>query len=123
MSKRKLFLIDDIEDLLEMMEEQLEDYFEVVTFSKYAPAHEYLVENKDQLDIVVSDFKMPVKNGVEVLKEVKDLNPKTIRIILTGFAYEDELEKGRSVYHAVMDKNSYTGPEDLIKVIESIEKS
>ncbi|MBU0996403.1 MAG: Flp pilus assembly complex ATPase component TadA [Proteobacteria bacterium] len=36
--------------------------------------------------VVVSDFKMPGMNGAEFLKSVKELNPETIRIMLTGYA-------------------------------------
>ncbi|MBX4377732.1 response regulator, partial [Mycobacterium tuberculosis] len=34
----------------------------------------------------ISDQRMPKKLGVEVLKEVKDVSPHTIRILLTGYA-------------------------------------
>ena len=36
--------------------------------------------------VVVSDFRMPGMNGVEVLQEIKQRSPDTIRIMLTGFA-------------------------------------
>ena len=39
-----------------------------------------------QVDIVVSDMKMPEMDGVEFLSKVAMLYPETIRIVLTGFA-------------------------------------
>ena len=36
--------------------------------------------------VVVSDFKMPGMNGVELLRAVKESSPDTIRIMLTGYA-------------------------------------
>jgi DNA-binding NtrC family response regulator len=39
-----------------------------------------------QIDLVISDYKMPIHNGVEFLKRVAADYPDTIRIILTGHA-------------------------------------
>ena len=36
--------------------------------------------------VVVSDFRMPVMNGVDFLARVKDTSPDTARILLTGYA-------------------------------------
>ncbi len=35
---------------------------------------------------VISDYRMPIMNGVEFLKEVYDRSPETLRIVLSGFA-------------------------------------
>lgn len=37
-----------------------------------------------QVDIVVSDLRMPVMNGIELIKEVKRLYPDTVRMIVSG---------------------------------------
>lgn len=39
--------------------------------------------------VVVSDYKMPGMNGVELLSKVMSLSPKTVRIMLTGHADMD----------------------------------
>ena len=39
-----------------------------------------------QIDLIISDYKMPVHDGVEFLKRVAADYPDTIRIILTGHA-------------------------------------
>lgn len=36
-------------------------------------------------DIIISDIRMPKKNGLEMIADVKDINPDTQIIILTGF--------------------------------------
>lgn len=35
-------------------------------------------------DVVVSDFRMPEMNGVELLREVRVLLPESVRLLLTG---------------------------------------
>ena len=34
--------------------------------------------------MIVSDFKMPNMNGNQLLEQVADISPETVRIILTG---------------------------------------
>lgn len=41
---------------------------------------------KEQIQLIISDFKMPGMNGAELLKRVKNLYPDIIRIMLTGEA-------------------------------------
>ena len=38
------------------------------------------------IDIVITDFLMPQMNGVDFLKQVRELQPDAVRILLTGFA-------------------------------------
>jgi len=42
--------------------------------------------NDNQIQIIVSDQRMPEMQGVELLKEVKKISPNTVRILLTGYA-------------------------------------
>ncbi|ACF15074.1 response regulator receiver protein [Chloroherpeton thalassium ATCC 35110] len=40
---------------------------------------------KHHISVLVSDQRMPVMTGVELLREVKELSPHTIRILMTGY--------------------------------------
>lgn len=41
---------------------------------------------RSRADVVVSDYLMPGMNGIDLLKEVRRLQPEAARILLTGFA-------------------------------------
>lgn len=41
---------------------------------------------EQNFDAVVSDFNMPGPNGLEVLAEVRERQPQTLRVLLTGNA-------------------------------------
>ena len=45
------------------------------------------------IDIVLSDFKMPDKTGLEVLEEVKKINPEISFVILTAYGTIEDAVK------------------------------
>lgn len=44
------------------------------------------VFQNNEVDLVLSDFRMPGIDGVEFLKRVKEINPDCVRIVLSGYA-------------------------------------
>ena len=41
---------------------------------------------EQQFDVVLCDFRLGDKDGIEVLKEIKAINPQAIVIIITGYS-------------------------------------
>ena len=39
-----------------------------------------------RIDVIISDFLMPEMNGIELLKQVKQVQPEAVRLLLTGYA-------------------------------------
>ena len=50
-----------------------------------------IVKDKD-IDVIVADHRMPKMTGVEVLSKVRAMSPRTVRILLTGYADLDAVE-------------------------------
>ncbi len=46
----------------------------------------------NDIDVIVADHRMPRMTGVEVLSEVRSVSPRTVRILLTGYADLDAVE-------------------------------
>jgi HD-like signal output (HDOD) protein/CheY-like chemotaxis protein len=46
-----------------------------------------------EIDIIISDMRMPKMSGQQLLRKVKELYPTTIRLILSGQADEKEITK------------------------------
>jgi serine/threonine-protein kinase len=44
------------------------------------------------IDVIVADHRMPLMTGVEVLTQVRQSSPRTVRILLTGYADLDAVE-------------------------------
>jgi putative nucleotidyltransferase with HDIG domain len=59
---------------------------------------------KAPFDVIVSDMRMPVMSGVQLLEEVCRLYPKTIRLILSGQCDEAASAKAVRVAHQMLNK-------------------
>jgi len=63
---------------------QLETDFEIRGFTDSQEAADYTV--KHEVDVIVTDYLMPKLNGIQLLGKVKDAQPETSRVLLTGHA-------------------------------------
>ena len=86
--KLKILVVDDNEEFCRNMADilELKDY-EVVTAYDGFEALELVKQNG--FGLVLMDVKMPVMNGVETFKKVKEVAPATPVIMITAFAVED----------------------------------
>lgn len=81
----RVLLVDDEPDILEQAEIFLRrenDYFEIETTTSPEQALSYI--EGDNFDAVVSDYQMPGKDGLELLKEVRSKGADAPFIIFTG---------------------------------------
>jgi DNA-binding NtrC family response regulator len=63
----------------------------IFKFTDPIKALEHLKMNKEDYAAMISDLRMPVINGVQLLKTVKDLNPITRTILITAYYLDDNL--------------------------------
>ena len=59
-------------------------------FTKTSGKEGLNIINNNVIDLVLSDFRMPEWNGLEVLKKVKELNPEIDVVIMTAFGNTDD---------------------------------
>ena len=84
MSNEKILIVDDDSHIRNAIAESLKmEGYGIVTAGTGEEALEIL--KKGFLNIVLSDLKMPGMNGVEVLKQVKNLSPDTEVILMTAY--------------------------------------
>lgn len=81
----KILVVDDEKTILENIKFILElDNNEVVTVSNAKEALEIFKNDYSNIDVVITDMKMPELSGMEILKEIKRIMPEMGVIILTG---------------------------------------
>lgn len=84
-----LLLVEDYEPLRSNMQEILEDLFKVVYSSANGEDALNIYENHYKLnhkyiDIIIADIQMPIMNGVELSKKIKDIHLDQSIIILSA---------------------------------------
>lgn len=80
----KALVIDDDLATLEFMKFQLKDEgFEVTTAERGQRALDFVRET--EFDIILTDLNLPDLNGIEMVKQSKQISPDTEIIMITGF--------------------------------------
>jgi DNA-binding NtrC family response regulator len=80
----KVLVVEDNQGMRRMLERTLfRDGYEVVSTSRGDNAIDLI--RKDTFFAVVSDLKLPGSDGIEILKEAKKADERTITIIITAF--------------------------------------
>lgn len=82
--KPKILMVDDEKNILEAYVRNLRDEFDITKAISGQEALEFM-ENSS-FPVIVSDYKMPEMNGVELLEKVHERWPDTVQIMLTGQA-------------------------------------
>ena len=89
-ARPRLLFVDDEQRVLNSMRIMFRRQFDLFLASHGAEALD-IVRDKD-IDVIVADHRMPKMTGVEVLSKVRTLSPRTVRILLTGYADLDAVE-------------------------------
>lgn len=79
-----ILIIDDEQTQREVLKGYL-DKKGYRTFTSSSGNEGISVAKEEQIDIILSDFKMPDKTGLEVLEEVKKINPEINFVLMTAY--------------------------------------
>jgi len=91
-SKARILVVDDNISFCRTMSSILSRKGYDITIA--TSGHEALRQiSTTPFDIVFMDIKMPSMNGIEAFKRIKEINPDTIVIMMTGYAVEDLVEE------------------------------
>jgi len=116
---KSILVVDDEQIIRNVLKRKLEQTtsYNVYTADDGIPALE--VFKNEQIDLVISDLLMTEMNGIDLLRQIKSIDPRTPVVIITGYGTLDD------AIEAI-----HLGAEDFIKkpfdindVIETIEKT
>lgn len=86
-TKPRILLVDDEERILRSLGMLLRMHYQVFATSD---GHEALdILRREKIHVLISDQRMPVMTGTELLRQAREIAPDTIRILLTGYADAD----------------------------------
>ena len=83
MSQHSILIVDDSPNILKALQRtfRLESY---TTVCANSAKEAMVILSKEAIDVIISDENMPGVSGTELLKQVHDLYPDIIRMMLTG---------------------------------------
>ena len=122
MTMIRVLIADDHAVVREGVKHILSENGNIVVAGEAGNGHEVLsnILNKD-FDVVLMDIAMPGRDGLEILKDIKNQKPKLPVLILSMFPEEQyalrALKSGASGY---MTKESI--PDELIRAVQKIAK-
>lgn len=82
----KILCVDDERNVLRSLERMfLDDDYEIALACSGEDGLK-IMEESGPFQVIISDYRMPVMNGVDFLREVYEKWPHTVRIVLSGYA-------------------------------------
>jgi len=103
--KPAILFVDDEPNILRGLERNLRKMrkeWDMAFVNSGASALDYIASNS--VDVVVSDMRMPVMDGAELLAEVAKRAPRTIRFVLSGQTDREESLRLVDVCHQFLSK-------------------
>lgn len=114
---KKILLVDDEESIQLLYREEFRDEgFEVVSALNGTEALEKF--KADDFDLVILDIQMPGMNGIEVLRQMKMMNPDIPVILSSAFnEYKQDLGAWASDEYVVKSADISELKESVLKLI------
>jgi len=82
--KGRLLIIDDEERILSALKSLFRNRYHVFATTDGNKALDFL--RRYQMHVVMSDQRMPIMTGVDLLRQSRDVSPRSVRILLTGYS-------------------------------------
>ena len=104
-----VLLVDDNRDGLLARKALLQEQgFEITTATSGEEALEIFAKGK--FDMLITDFKMPKMNGIELIRRVRPLQPALPIILLSGFVEALGLDEKTTGADVVINKGAHEVP-------------
>jgi DNA-binding response OmpR family regulator len=87
---KSILVIDDEFDIVNPIKLSLQKHgYNAYGLTDPLLAFEYFKNNSNDIDMVLSDIRMPKMNGYELVKKIKALQPKVKVILMSAFEIND----------------------------------
>ncbi len=84
----QILIVDEDTTLLDRYVESLSDAYRVVTTQTGGAAIER-VKRRSDIDLAVIEYRLPDMSGIDVMKEIKDVEPSVLVLIATAYGDEE----------------------------------
>ncbi len=112
---KKVMIVDDELDILDVLDRFLSrsTKLEVETYSN--PEIALNKAKVNHYDLILSDIMMPQVSGMDILKEVKNINPNVKIILMTAYSNKHKIDESNNLgVDGYLEK-----PFENLKIIEN----
>jgi serine/threonine-protein kinase len=82
--KARLLIVDDEERILTALKSLFRQRYHVFTTTDGNKALDFIT--RYQMHVIISDQRMPIMLGSELLRRSREISPRSVRILLTGYS-------------------------------------
>lgn len=90
-----LYVDDELPNLF-LFKASFNSKYNVITAPSGFEALELLQKHEGEISVVISDMKMPIMNGVELITKAKEHYANLRYFILTGYQFNEEIEEAQN---------------------------
>ena len=117
--RKRILAVDDAAFTLARITDALGKHYEMVTVNSGARALKYLDRNKP--DLILLDIRMPVKDGFEILREIRRMDDRADIPVIMLTAMEDKQSVMKGIELGVCDYVLKPfAPGDLLERVQRI---
>jgi len=91
--KMKILIVDDDETSSWLIGEMLENFVKELLYAENGLEAVEICRNNPDIDLILMDMKMPVMDGYEATRQIRQFNKKSFIIAQTAYALEGDREK------------------------------
>ena len=98
----KVLIVDDNTTIAGLIKEMLEHEGNYQVKTAANGSEGYLISLRFIPDIIITDIQMPIKNGLEMIREIRTHDPavRTIYMSADPNSYRTRIEEEKTKYHA-----------------------
>jgi response regulator RpfG family c-di-GMP phosphodiesterase len=114
-AKHTLLIVDDEPDVCDSVHDLLRREFRVL--KAHSGQEGYQVMQEEEVHIIMTDQRMPLVTGVELLTKVKARNPQAVRMLFTGYADLESIIAAINQGHVYHFLKKPWQPEELLEAV------
>ena len=120
--RQQILIVDNEHALAEFMQELLSNHgYECTSITNSLQALEHFRSNPDCFDLLITDQTMPDLTGIELIKEIRNINPALPVILATGYSDNVNRNTASALNIHFMDKP--VGTTELLTSVATLLKT
>lgn len=97
---KKIIYIDDDELNTQLFKMNFRNNYDV--FTTLDPLNGISIIKNEKIKVIITDYKMPVMNGMELINEVKKFQPESVCMVLSAYLESDVITEKHKIFKYMM---------------------